>query len=300
MTTFIYGFMAHKAGFINIIGKPNVGKSTLMNQFMGDKFSIVTHKAQTTRHRIMGIINGDDFQIVYSDTPGIIEPRYELQTVMMNYVLESLEDADLILFVTDIYEKHDEKEIVRMLEKTTVPIIILINKIDTATQPDVVAKMAYWEKLLSPSAVIPISALHKFNLESVLNLILEKLPEHPAYFPKDEMTNRSERFFASEFIREKLFEHLDQEVPYCCQVEVISFKESKDLIRIHADIIVERESQKAIVIGKQGEMLKTIGTESRQEMEKFFGKKIFLEQHVKVETDWRKDKRKLQRYGYGE
>ncbi|MCS7004459.1 MAG: GTPase Era [Cytophagales bacterium] len=291
--------MAHKAGFINIIGRPNVGKSTLMNQLMGEKFSIVTHKAQTTRHRIMGIINGEDFQIVYSDTPGIISPRYELQNIMMNYVLESLEDADLILFVTDIYEKHNEKEIIQMLEKTTVPIVVLINKIDTATQPDVMAKIKYWEETLSPTAVIPISALHKFNLESVMHIILEKLPEHPPYFPKDEITNRSERFFASEFIREKLFKYLEQEVPYCCQVEIISFKESQDLIRIHAEIIVERESQKGIVIGKHGDMLKKIGTEARKDMEKFFGKKIFLEQYVKVEPNWRKDKRKLRLFGYG-
>lgn len=289
----------HRAGFVSIIGKPNVGKSTLMNALIGERLSIVTSKAQTTRHRILGILNGDDFQLVYSDTPGIIQPKYELHNAMMSFVYSSLEDADVILFVTDIYEKHDEEPIVERLRKTDVPILLLVNKIDQAEQAEVEEKLAYWKQHLPNAAeVLPISALEKFNTEKVLQLVLDRLPVHPPYYPKDELTDKPERFFAAEMIREKIFKLYKKEVPYSCEVAIDEFKEEDDIIRMRSTIYVERSSQKGIIIGQKGEALKKVGTWAREEMEKFFLKKVFLEIHVKVNENWRTDPKALNRFGY--
>lgn len=289
----------HKAGFVSIVGKPNVGKSTLMNQLVGEKLSIITSKAQTTRDRIMGIINGDDFQVVYSDTPGIIEPKYELHKAMMSFVTTALEDADVILFVTDLNEKFGEDDVLQRLQKTDVPIILVINKIDLAkSQAEVQDKIVYWQNIIKAKEILVISALEGFNIEPIFNTILGLLPEHPAYFDKEEMTDKTERFFAAEFIREKIFKYFDQEIPYCCHVNITDFVEEESLLRIRAQIFVERDSQKGIIIGKGGEALKKIGRESRKEMEEFFQKKVFLEQHVKVEPDWRTKERALKSFGF--
>jgi GTP-binding protein Era len=288
----------HRAGFVSIIGKPNVGKSTLMNALVGEKLSIITSKAQTTRHRIMGIINGDDFQIVYSDTPGIIEPKYELHKSMMRFVHTSLEDADVILFVTDIFEKFNEEEVIQKLKHIQTPLFLVINKIDLATQEQINEKISYWQNYLQPKEVIAISALNQFNTERILQAILENLPVHPAYFPKDELTDKTERFFAAEIIREKIFLNYKKEVPYSCEVIITEFKDKKDILVIRAEIMVERKSQRAIILGHKGEAIKKIGIEAREEMESFFGKKIFLEQHVKVEPDWRTKTNMLDRFGY--
>ena len=290
----------HRAGFVSIIGKPNVGKSTLMNALMGERLSIVTSKAQTTRHRILGILNGDDFQLVYSDTPGIIQPKYELHSAMMSFVYSSLEDADVILFVTDIYEQYDEEPVVARLRKTEgTPIFVLVNKIDQADQAEVEAKVDYWHAHLPNAArVLPISALEKFGTGELLDLILAELPKHPAYYPKDELTDKPERFFAAEMIREKIFKLYKKEVPYSCEVAVDEFKEEETIIRIRATIFVERSSQKGIIIGKGGAALKKVGTWAREEMEKFFQKKVFLEVHVKVNENWRTDPKALSRFGY--
>ena len=288
----------HKAGFVSIIGKPNVGKSTLMNVLVGERLSIITSKAQTTRHRIMGILNADDFQIVYSDTPGIIQPKYELHQSMMRFVHTSLEDADVILFVTDIYEKHDEEEIVQRLQKTSVPIVLLINKIDQATSNDVLQKIEYWKDKVPAQEIVPISALEKKGTDKVFELILQYLPEHPAYYPKDELTDKPERFFAAEMIREKIFLLYKKEVPYSCEVVVDEFKEDDTIIRMRADINVERKSQKGIIIGHQGEMLKKVGTLARKDMEEFFGKKVHVEIYVRVNENWRTNAKALNRFGY--
>ncbi|MFN4144748.1 MAG: GTPase Era [Runella sp.] len=292
----------HKAGFISIIGKPNVGKSTLMNELVGEKLSIITSKAQTTRHRIMGILNGTygdaDFQLVYSDTPGIIKPQYKLHESMMSFVQGSLEDADVVLLVTDIFEKHDEDEVLERLARTEGAVILIINKIDLATEEQVQEKIAYWKEKLFTAAIIPISALHKQGIEQVFAAIMENLPIHPPYFPKDELTDKPERFFAAEMIREKIFLNYKKEVPYCTEVLIEEFKEKKDLIAIRAVILVERQSQKGIIIGDKGTMLKKIGSAAREDMEQFFGKKIFLEQYVKVEPDWRNKVQKLKQFGY--
>ncbi|SDK71224.1 GTP-binding protein Era [Catalinimonas alkaloidigena] len=288
----------HKAGFVTIIGKPNVGKSTLMNALIGERLSIITSKAQTTRHRIFGIINGDDFQIVYSDTPGIIEPKYELHKSMMSFVNTSLEDADVILFMTDIYEKFSEEEVVAKVNQAEVPVMLLINKVDQADQETVKEKIAYWQERVKATEIIPVSALHGYNLERVLNFILEHIPHHPPYFPKDQLTDKSERFFASEIIREKILLNYKQEIPYSCEVVIESFKEADDLIRIRAEILVERQSQKGILIGKNGEALKKVGMQARKDMEAFFQKKVFLEQFVKVEPHWRTNRRQLDQLGY--
>jgi GTP-binding protein Era len=288
----------HRAGFVSIIGKPNVGKSTLMNALVGEKLSIITSKAQTTRHRIMGIINGDDFQIVYSDTPGIIEPKYELHKSMMRFVQTSLEDADVVLFVTDIYEKTGEEELIARLKHIQVPLFLVLNKIDMATQEQVQERLAYWQEHITPKEVMAVSALNSFNTERILQAIHEHLPEHPPYFSKDEMTDKPERFFASELIREKIFVNYKKEVPYSCEVVITEFKEKEDIIVIRAEIMVERATQRAIIIGHQGEAIKKVGTQARIDMEAFFGKKVFLEQHVKVEPDWRSKTRTLDRFGY--
>ncbi len=290
----------HRAGFVSIIGKPNVGKSTLMNALVGERLSIVTSKAQTTRHRILGILNGDDFQLIYSDTPGIIQPKYELHNAMMSFVYSSLEDADVVLFVTDIYEKHDEEPVVERLRKMVdTPIILLVNKIDQANQEEVEAKLAYWkEQLPNAAEVLPISALKQFGTDGVLQLVMERLPVHPPYYPKDELTDKPERFFAAEMVREKIFKLYKKEIPYSCEVVIEEFKEEEEIIRIRGIIYVERNSQKGIVIGQGGEALKKVGTWAREEMEKFFQKKVFLEMYVKVNENWRTDPKALSRFGY--
>ena len=290
----------HRAGFVSIIGKPNVGKSTLMNALVGERLSIVTSKAHTTRHRILGILNGEDFQLIYSDTPGIIQPKYELHNAMMSFVYSSLEDADVVLFVTDIYEKHDEEPVVERLRKMVdTPIILLVNKIDQANQEEVAAKLAYWkEQLPNAAEVLPISALNHFGTDGVLQLVMERLPVHPPYYPKDELTDKPERFFAAEMVREKIFKLYKKEIPYSCEVVIEEFKEEEDIIRIRGIIYVERNSQKGIVIGQGGEALKKVGTWAREEMEKFFQKKVFLEMYVKVNENWRTDPKALSRFGY--
>ncbi len=290
----------HRAGFVSIIGKPNVGKSTLMNALVGERLSIVTSKAQTTRHRILGILNGADFQLIYSDTPGIIQPKYELHNAMMSFVYSSLEDADVVLFVTDIYEKYDEEPVVERLRKMVdTPIILLVNKIDQADQAAVEAKLAYWkEQLPNATEVLPISALNAFGTERVLESVLEKLPIHPEYYPKDELTDKPERFFAAEMVREKIFKLYKKEIPYSCEVTVEEFKEEETIIHIRGVIYVERSSQKGIIIGRGGEALKKVGTWAREDMEKFFAKKVFLELHVKVNENWRTDPKALSRFGY--
>lgn len=287
----------HKAGFVSIIGKPNVGKSTLMNQLVGERLSIITSKAQTTRHRIMGIISGDDFQVVYSDTPGILKPEYELHQQMMKFVSASIEDADLLLFVTDLYEKHDET-LLQRLKSTKQPIIFILNKIDLAKGSQVEDKLKYWLEAFKPAATLKISALTGENVPELFSLILESLPVHPAYFPKDELTDKPEKFFVEEIIREKIFINYKQEIPYSSQVVVESFKEDDKIIRIRAEIFVERRSQKGILIGKNGSMLKKVGIAAREDLEKFFQKQIHLETFVKIADDWRKKERQIKNFGY--
>ena len=290
--------MSHKAGFVSIIGKPNVGKSTLMNALVGEKLSIITPKAQTTRHRILGIVNEENYQIVFSDTPGIIKPRYGLQDSMMNFVKGALSDADLILFVTDVNEQHDENDVLEKIINTTIPMIVLINKIDGATQEQVDEKQAYWQELLKPKHIYAISALHKYNLDGILERVLEYLPEHPAYYDKEELTDKTQRFFVSEIIREKIFNNYQKEIPYSTEVVITAFKEEEKITRISAEIIVERDSQKNILIGKGGAMLKKVGTEARKDIEKFLDQKVFLETFVKVLPDWRSKKNYLKSFGY--
>ncbi len=289
----------HKAGFVSIIGKPNVGKSTLMNQLVGERLSIITSKAQTTRHRILGIVNGDDFQIVYSDTPGIIKPQYELHQSMMRFVNSSLEDADLILFMVELGEKYNkEDEILTKLTNTKVPVVLVINKIDQAKGTQLQDKLTYWKDVFTPSEVITISALNGTHVKDLFGCILSHMPNHPPYFPKDELTDKPERFFVAEMIREKIFLNYKQEIPYSSEVVVTEFKEDDKIIRIRAEIFVERKTQKGILIGKNGSALKKVGTEARAEMEAFFGKKVFLETFVKVEPDWRSKSLQLRRFGY--
>lgn len=290
--------MSHKAGFVSIIGKPNVGKSTLMNALVGEKLSIITPKAQTTRHRILGIVNEESYQIVFSDTPGIIKPRYGLQDSMMSSVKGALTDADLLLFVTDINEEHDENDVLEKIINTSIPMVVLINKIDNATQVEVEEKTAYWQEKLNPKHVFAISALHKYNLDGILQMILDYIPEHPAYYDKEELTDRSQKFFCSEIIREKIFNNYQKEIPYSTEVIIKSFKEELNITRISAEIIVERDSQKNILIGKGGAMLKKVGTEARKDIEKFLDQKVFLETFVKVLPDWRSKKNYLKSFGY--
>ena len=290
---------AHKSGFVSIVGKPNVGKSSLMNKLVGENLSIITRKAQTTRHRIMGILNGDDFQIVYSDTPGILEPKYELQQTMMGYVKVSLDDADLILLIVELGEKYDE-QLHAVFKTIQTPILLVINKIDLGKGSQVDDKIEYWKTMITAKEILPVSAKDGTNVNFLLDTIKKYLPEHPGYYPKDEMTDRSERFFASEIIREKIFMNYEQEIPYASEVGIETFKEEENIIRIRATIYVERDSQKGILIGKGGSSLKKVGTEARIDLEKFFGKKIFLETHVKVASDWRKQKLKLKHFGYSE
>lgn len=290
--------MSHKAGFVSLVGKPNVGKSTLMNALVGEKLSIVTPKAQTTRHRILGIVNEDDYQIVFSDTPGIIKPVYGMQESMMSFVNGSLVDADIILFVTDINEKYDENDVLEKLAKTTSPIAVVINKIDKSQEDLVKEKVAYWEETLKPKAVFAVSALHDHNVPAVMQFIMDNLPEHPAYYDKDTLTDRNERFFVSEIIREKVFKLYEKEIPYSTEVIITAFKDEPKIVRISSEIIVERDSQKNIIIGKAGEMLKKVGTYARKDMEEFLQKKVFLEMFVKVIPDWRNRKNYLKSFGY--
>lgn len=291
--------MKHQAGFVNIIGKPNVGKSTLMNAMIGENLSIITSKAQTTRHRILGIVNGDNFQIVYSDTPGLLKPGYKLQEYMLKFARKAISDADIVLFVTDPKEdKEGAGETLEHLQKLKVPLLVLINKIDLSNEKQVKDLMKEWQEALPKARVIPISALEKFNLEKVFALILENLPESPPYYPKDELTDKSERFFVSEIIREKILLNYQQEIPYSVEVEVDSFKETEKIINISCFIYVERDSQKGILIGHHGKGLKKVGSQARADIENFLGKKVFLETRVKVKKDWRNDGRFLKQSGY--
>lgn len=289
----------HRSGFVNIIGNPNVGKSTLMNALVGERISIITSKSQTTRHRILGIVNGDDFQIVYSDTPGIIKPNYKLQEKMMDFVSVSFDDADVFLYVTDVVESAEKNaEYIERLSKVKIPVLCLINKIDLVSNEEVENLRLFWENRLPNAKIFEISALNGTNLDTVFNEIVSLLPEGPAWFPKDQLTDKTERFIVSEIIREKILLNYKKEIPYSCEVAVEEFKESPDIIRIKAVIIVERPSQKGIIIGNKGALIKKVGTEARIDIEKFFGKKVFLETFVKVEKDWRNNDRDLSRFGY--
>ena len=291
--------MTHKSGFVNIIGNPNVGKSTLMNTLVGERLSIITSKAQTTRHRIMGIVNGDDFQIVYSDTPGVLKPAYKLQDSMMKFVMSALEDADVILYITDTQETPNKNEdFLELIKQHKAPIILVINKVDLSEQLKLEKLVDMWHNTLPDAIIIPASALHKFNIEPILKSILEKLPEGPEYFPKDSLTDRTTRFFASEIIREKVLTTYQKEIPYSVEVVIEEYTEEENIDRMRAIIYVVRESQKGIIIGHQGKMLKRIGTEARLELEKFLDKKVFLEMYVKVDPNWRDDNKKLKRFGY--
>jgi GTPase len=291
--------MNHRSGFVNILGNPNVGKSTIMNALVGEKLSIITSKAQTTRHRIMGIVNGEDFQIVYSDTPGILKPKYKLQETMMSFVNTALSDADMIIYVTDVTERNAfEGEYIDRIKESGIPVVIAVNKIDITNQDELEKIVEPWVKAFPGSPVIPVSAIEKFNLEALLNAILQRLPESPPFFPKDQLTDKYERFFASEIIREKILLNYKKEIPYSVEVEIESFKDEKKLISIRAVIHVVRDSQKGIIIGHKGSMLKKVGTEARRDMEDFFGKNVFLELYVKVSKDWRDKPLSLKRFGY--
>ena len=289
----------HKAGFVNIIGNPNVGKSTLMNAFVGEKLSIITSKAQTTRHRIFGIVSGDDFQVVFSDTPGIIKPSYALQASMMDFVKSAFEDADILIYMVEIGEKELKDEVFfNRINKLEVPVLLLINKVDTSDQNILEEQVAYWKEKVPRAEIFPISALRNFQTEVVFNRIIELLPESPAFFPKDQLTDKPERFFVNEIIREKILLHYKKEIPYSVEVETESFADSEMIIHIRSVIMVERESQKGIIIGHKGEALKRVGVEARADLEKFFGKQIHLELFVKVNKDWRSNARQLRRFGY--
>ena len=289
----------HKSGFVNIVGNPNVGKSTLMNALVGERISIITSKAQTTRHRILGIVNGDDFQIVYSDTPGVLKPNYRLQESMLNFSRSALSDADVLLYVTDVFDSYEKNEdFVEKVNLNPAPLILIINKIDLIDQPRLEELVEKWKTLVPRAEIYPVSALEKFNVEPLFARIKELLPESPPFFDKDQLTDKSERFFVTEIIREKILLNYDKEIPYSVEVVVEQFKEEGNLIRINAVINVERDSQKGIIIGHGGKSLKKVGTEARKDMEVFFEKKIFLELYVKVEKDWRNKDTKLRGFGY--
>ncbi len=289
----------HKSGFVNIIGNPNVGKSTLMNALVGERLSIITSKAQTTRHRILGIVNGEDFQIVYSDTPGILNPKYMLQEAMLKFVNTAFIDADIILYVTDVKETSDKNEkYINKLKHSKTPIFVLLNKIDLSTQEEVEKLVAFWNEILPAATVFPISALEKFNLGSVFDQIMEMLPVGPPFYPKDALTDKTERFFVEEIIREKILLNYQKEIPYSVEIEVEAFKEEETIVRISAVIYVARDSQKGILIGHKGKMLKKIGTDARKDIEGFLDKKVFLELFVKVKKDWRNNSNMLKGFGY--
>ena len=291
----------HKAGFVNIIGNPNVGKSTLMNAFVGEKLAIITSKAQTTRHRILGIVNGEDFQVILSDTPGIIKPAYELQSSMMDYVKSAFEDADVLLYMVEIGEKalKDEK-FFEKIKNSKIPVLLLLNKIDTSTQEELEGQIQYWQGQLPMVEIHPISALNNFNVKEVFERILELLPASPPYYPKDQLTDKPERFFVNETIREKILLFYKKEIPYSVEIETEEFFEDPGIIRMRAVIMVERDSQKGIIIGHKGSALKRVGVEARKDLEKFFGKQVHLELYVKVNKNWRSDKRQLKRFGYNQ
>jgi len=290
--------MGHKAGFVNIIGNPNVGKSTLMNGLVGEKLSIITPKAQTTRHRILGIVNDEDFQIVFSDTPGIVKPHYKLHESMMTEVKNAMVDADILLYVIEFGENEVNEIVSGFIKESYIPVILVINKIDKGLQKDVAEAVETWKSIVPRAEIIPASALHNFNVDFVLKKIIELLPEHPAYYPKDELTDRSERFFVSEMIREKILQYYKKEIPYAVEVIVDSFKEEETIVRISAFIYVARESQRIILIGKGGNAIKWVGTYARKDMEAFLQKKVFLELSVKVDKDWRNNENALKRFGY--
>lgn len=288
----------HKAGFVNIIGNPNVGKSTLMNALVGEKMSIITSKAQTTRHRIMGIVNGEDFQIVYSDLPGILNPEYKLQHKMLAFIENAVSDADIFLYMVEVGESRYNEKIVKRIVESGIPVLLLINKIDISNQEQVAERIAFWKSIFPDANILPISALEKFNLDSVIAAVKDKLPPSPPFFPKDTLTDKTMRFFVAEIIREKILLHYKQEIPYSVEVVVDTYKEEKDLIRISSIIYTARESQKKILIGKGGSSLKKVGIEARKDIEAFVGKKIFLETYVKIRKDWRNDDRQLKHFGY--
>ena len=289
----------HKAGFVNIVGNPNVGKSTLSNLLVGEKLSIITSKAQTTRHRIMGIVNGDDYQIVFSDTPGVLKPNYKLQEAMLEYSKEALTDADVLIYVTDTVEKSDKyNDFLKSVEKLEIPILLIINKIDLIDQQKLEQLVAFWHDEIPSAEIIPVSALHSFNTQSIINRIVELLPEAEPYYDKDTLTDKSERFFVNEIIREKILLYYKKEIPYSVEVEVEEFKEFADRVDIRAVIHVARESQKGIIIGHQGVALKKLGTIARRDIERFLDKKVFLQLFVKVSKDWRDKDRILKQFGY--
>lgn len=290
--------MSHKAGFVSIIGYPNVGKSTLMNALVGEPLSIITPKAQTTRHRIMGILSGDDYQIVYSDTPGVIRPHYRLHQAMMSAVLSSIEDADVVLLVTEPGNEFNEETILRKFRDSKTPVIVVINKIDLGNMESLEAEVEKWEEKMNQATILPVSALHRVNLDQVFKAIYRLLPDAPPFYPKDELTDRSQRFFVSEIIREKILLNYGQEIPYSVEVAVESFKEEKDIARIEATIYVARETQKGILLGHQGSAIKKLGTIARKDIETFLEQHVYLELRIKVAKNWREDDRALRRFGY--
>ncbi len=291
----------HKAGFVNIIGNPNVGKSTLMNAFVGEKLSIITSKAQTTRHRILGIVNGEDFQVILSDTPGIIKPAYELQASMMDFVKSAFDDADVLLYMVEVGEKAlKDEQFFTKIENSKIPVLLLLNKIDNTDQETLEAQVQYWQQQLPSVEIHPISALQNFNVKEVFLRILELLPESPPYYPKDQLTDKPERFFVNETIREKILIHYKKEIPYSVEIETEEFLEDDDIIRMRAVIMVERDSQKGIIIGHKGSALKRVGVEARKDLERFFGKQVHIELYVKVNKNWRSNAAQLKRFGYNQ
>ncbi|HET8884731.1 MAG TPA: GTPase Era [Salinimicrobium sp.] len=291
--------MAHKAGFVNIIGNPNVGKSTLMNAFVGEKLSIITSKAQTTRHRILGIVNGEDFQVILSDTPGIIKPAYELQASMMDFVKSAFEDADVLVYMVELGEKElKDEQFFNKIINSEIPVLLLLNKIDKGDQQSLEDQVQLWQEKVPNAEIHPISALQGFNISEVFNRIVELLPESPAFYPKDTLTDKPERFFVNEIIREKILMHYKKEIPYAVEIDTEEFFESDNIIRMRSIIMVERETQKGIIIGHKGAPLKRVGVESRKDLEKFFGKQVHLELYVKVNKNWRSDSKQLKRFGY--
>ena len=293
--------MSHKAGFVNIIGNPNVGKSTLMNAFIGERLSIITSKAQTTRHRILGIVNGDDFQVILSDTPGIIKPAYEMQKSMMTFVKSAFEDADVLIYMVEIGEKElKDEDFFNKIIHAKIPVLLLLNKIDKSNQEQLEEQIALWKEKVPNAELYAISALENFNVKEVFARILELLPESPAYYPKDTLTDKPERFFVNETIREKILINYDKEIPYAVEIETEEFLEDEKIIRIRSVIMVERDSQKGIIIGHKGSALKKVGMQSREDLEKFFGKQIHIELYVKVNKDWRSNDYQLRRFGYNQ
>ena len=289
----------HKAGFVNIIGNPNVGKSTLMNALIGEKLSIITSKAQTTRHRILGIVNSDEFQVIFSDTPGIIKPAYELQNSMMDFVKSAFDDADILLYMVEIGEKDlKDEHFFKRINNSKIPVLLLLNKIDKSDQETLETQVAYWTEKVPKAEVIPISALERFNIQTVFDKIIELLPESPAFYPKDQLTDKPERFFVNETIREKILLHYKKEIPYAVEVVTESFEEDENIIRINSVIMVERDTQKGIIIGHKGSAIKRVGQEARKDLEAFFGKQIHIELFVKVNKNWRSNENQLKRFGY--